>query len=455
MKYRKFLLVLIILAVIVQVGRPLPAAGLEELANKTVSGILDFFKDKYNARTAVIKFENYSGLSESAAQKFYQLLVSKIEPGNKHITFHDLMINFSLKEGQFDLSRLDKLNYLIYIKLIRNREKIGAGAAIFSTSTDRIVSIKYAEEVIPVGEREILINPDFGFGSTGFARVMEIEADIGLLDFMTIKDAAGEERYYFYYPEKLDIYRVSGNNLTKAFSFKLKWGRPYFPVLKPEGKLGYFYQGEVLKITLAGNFAPYAKVFSYKNNQWEEGGKVNFVPLQYIKFNNSYYLAGARYDEGKNSFEGRVLLAPIDSSGQISGNDLYEKAVPPFYAIAFACQGDVLDSIHLIDRDYRYRFLAADFNEWTVEDAPRGGSLSALSGNWLAVADYSRGNDKLFFYRIGQGSRQLVYEEAVKGEIVFISAGTWKSQPGFWVYLQVGEVQESAFRLQFWGKTNE
>jgi len=129
--------------------------------------------------------------------------------------------------------------------------------------------------------------------------------------------------------------------------------------------------------------------------------------------------------------------------------------VPPFYAIAFACQDDVLDSIHLIDKDYRYRYLAADFNEWAIEETPRGGSLSALSGKWLAVGNYSRGNDKLYFYRIGRGGRQLVYEEAVKGEIIFISAGTWKSQPGFWLYLSVGEIQESAFRLQFWGKTNE
>lgn len=71
------------------------ANGIDNLNNRVSKGIEDFFIGKYNINISIVKFDNYSGLSNLAAQKYYQLLVSRLE-SNKKINFIDLMINFGI-----------------------------------------------------------------------------------------------------------------------------------------------------------------------------------------------------------------------------------------------------------------------------------------------------------------------------------------------------------------------
>lgn len=453
---KKFYSALIILSVLYCLPAFLYGEGLDNLVKKTSDSILDFFSDKYNVKTSIVKFENFSGFPDILAQKYYQLLVARFEFQEK-INFNDLMINFSKNQGQFNLNRTGGLNYLVYIKLIRNRDKLGVGIAIFSKSLNKTVYIKYFEELITPGEQDIINTKDYGFVKTGFSKAIEIEANRDLLDFRTIKDLEGQDRYFFYYPEKIEIYKSEGSNFKKFFAFKLKWGRPYYPVIQPEGKLSYFYRAETLYLTAGNNFSPKSKIFEFKDNQWREVDSVSFVPFRVININRNDYLVGAAYQEGKNYFKGKILLAPF-RSGELRTSEIYEKTIPEFYAVTFAVNGNNLDSLHTIDKDYNYRFFSSDFEEWTVEIEKRGSALCALKGEWLAVSDYSRLTDKLYFYDIDKGSRYLAFENPLDGEVVFISAGTWKRKPGFWVYVRLPGSRGKGnfeYRLQFWSKNDD
>ncbi|MFC2155677.1 hypothetical protein ACFLRB_04215 [Acidobacteriota bacterium] len=429
--------------------------GLEQLTEKTFNSIAGFFNDKYNVSTSIIKFENFSGFSDILAQKYYQLLVAKFE-SKKNVVFNDLMINFSRNRGKFNLLRIGKLNYLIYIKLIRNREKLGAGTVIFSKSLDRIVHIRYVKETLTTGERDIINTVDYGFKTVGFSKVIEFEAKKNLLDFKTIRESGGEERFFFYYPGEIEIYKMAGSQFRKFFSFKLKWRRPYYPVIQPEGKLSCFYRDSKLYLTAGSNFSTRSKIFEFADNQWREVDSVNFVPFKLIRINNGEYLAGASYKEGKNFFEGKILLTPF-RSGKLRTEETYEKSLPLFYSIAFSVNEDNLDSIHVIDREYRYRYFASDFEEWTGENERRGAALCALRGKWLAISDYSETVDTLYFYKIDINRRELVFENKVNGEVIFIAEGSWKKKDGFWVYVKaaVGKaISNAEYRLQFWSKND-
>lgn len=458
----KFYSILIILFILFFLPAALNSEGLENLTAKTYNAMADFFAGKYNVTTSVVKFEDFSGLPGITAQKFYQLLVAKFESGQK-AKFIDLLVNFSRNKGTFNLTRTSNLNYLIYIKLIRNRDKLGAGTVIFSKSLDRIVYVKYVDEILSDGEKDIIRTTDYGFHSVGFSKVMEFEARKNLLDFRTIRNIEGEERFFFYYPEEIEIYKVAGSRFQKYFSFKLKWGRPYYPVIQPEGKLAYFYRKKTSYLTVGNNFSAKSKIFEFTDNRWQEVDAVNFVPFKLIRINNTDYLAGASYQEGKNLFEGKIMLAPF-RSGRLRKEEIYEKNLNrkdgdslAFYSIAFAANEHILDSIHIADTEYQYRAFASDFEEIALEGERRGSALCTLEDKWLAVSDYSELVDTLYFYKIVTGSRQLVYENKVNGEIIFISDGAWKGKTGFWVYvkLKAGRGNPIAeYRLQFWSEND-
>lgn len=444
------------------------ARGIDELTRKVSDGVLNYFSGKTNIRTAIVKFENFSNLSDQAAQKFYQVLVSSLESSPPSQLAHtDLMVNFHKKRGEFNLNRIDRLNYLIYIKLIKNRDKLGAGVAIFSRTLDKLVCIKYFEENVSAGDRDVYNVWDYGFRGTGFSSLMEIEADKNLLDFKTVinPDSAANAatyRYFFYYPDKIDIFVMEDNSFKKFFTYQLDWGRPYFPVLNKEGRLCLFYQNNGLYISVGSNFSPLAKIFLLKDNLWKEIAAVDFTPIKLVRINQNDYLAGACYDEGKNFFKETLVLMPF-ISGELDKTNRLEKRVPFSYSIDFSTavgeeDGErPLESIHLIDRDYNYRFLAGDFEERAVEPGKRGSSLAALDGSWLAVSDYSTDvdKDKLYFYKIEEGSKRLVYENPIQGQAIFISPGAWNERRGFWVYVKRNEGNREEYRLQFWSKKND
>ncbi|MCP5103630.1 MAG: hypothetical protein GY950_09640, partial [bacterium] len=260
-KYRVivYLLALVIFPAVCLPGYAAPGTdgsgggGLENLAGKVSRGISDYFagRGETDIRTAVIKFENFSEVSDLTAHKFYQLLVSRLEtrPG---ITFTDLMINFHGNKGEFNLNRLDKLNYLVYIKLLKNKNKLGTGIAVFSRVLDKTVYIKYFEEPFSAGTRDIFETRNYGFKGLGFFKQVEIDAGKDLLDFKSVVNPGGQVKYFFYYPRKIDIFNVENNSFKKYFSFKLEWGRPYYPVMAYEGRLCLFYTpgNEALILTL-------------------------------------------------------------------------------------------------------------------------------------------------------------------------------------------------------------
>ena len=443
------------------------ARGLQDLGGKVSQGILDYFtaRSEGRIRTAITKFENFSDVSDMTAHKFYQQLAASLEthPG---VAFTDLMINFNKKRGEFNLTRINQLNYLIYIKLIRNKNKLGAAAAIFSRDLDKIVYIKYFEEVFSTGERDIYETRDYGFKGLGFSRQMEIDAKKDLLDFKSITVPGGSHRYFFYYPAEVEIFKVESSIFKKFFSFNLEWGRPYYPVINAEGRMCLFYpggadQGDVLYLTLGSNFSSRAKVFSFRDDVWREIDALDFVPLELIRLNDNDYLAGARYDEGKNFFKDKLMLVPF-VSGQLAKGNFLEKKVVPFYSLDFSTftrQAPLqlppnVESVHLIDTDYNYRFFAGDFEERTPAPEKRGSALAALAGQWLAVSDYSTSNNKdlLYFYKIQQGSKQLVYENRVNGQVIFISTGAWRGRQGFWTYVKKMKNNNAEYYMQFWSK---
>ena len=281
-----------------------------------------------------------------------------------------------------------------------------------------------------------------------------MDANVNLIDFKTIRDLKGEFKYYFYYPDKIDIFKISGSNFEKFFTIDLKWEQPYYPVKEYEGKLCYFYWENVLYLTVGGNFSEFSKVFTFSNNLWKEADKVKFVPFRYIILNNSSYLAGASYADAQNYFKDRIILYPF-FKGKILKEKYYEKKVDEFYSIDFSTKEKVLDSIHIVDKNYNYKFLAADFEERTVDDNKKGSSMSTTNGEWLAVSDYSRNTDTLHFYKIENSGLRPVYENQINGEVVFISDGVWKNAQGFWIYVKLNVKKGKEYRLQFWSKRDE
>jgi len=437
--------------------------GLGDLAGKSVGAITDYFSDKYNIKASIIKFENTAGISDLTAQRFYQLLVAKLETA-ANLSFTDLMINYHQNQGEFNLNRIHPLNHLIYLKLTRNKNKIGAGMVIFSRTLDKIVFIKYVEELFTDEEGEVYLTTNFGFKNAGFARIMQMEARQQLLDLKSFLDQKGRLRFLFYYPGKIEFFKLTGNQLTKIFSHPLQWGKPYYPVIEYEGKLCVFFQDNQMYAVVGGNFSPTAKVLTI-NNEEETGtaaevNTIDFIPFRTIELNDTRYLAGACYSLGKNYFQNKLMLLPFRfDSGQLVKEKYFEKEISPFYSLDFSVSGtgSTLESIHMIDLDYRYRFLADNFAQLTAETAERGSALCCLEGQWLAVSDFSHGSDRLYFYRIEKGSRRLVYQNRVNGEIIFISDGLWKAAPGFWVYLQQLKPPPAApeYKLQFWSKKSE
>jgi len=427
--------------------------GLNQLAASSAKGIHEFFSRENLVRASIVTFDNFSGLSDMTAHKFYQLLVSKLE-SDARIRFTDLMINFNQNRGEFNLGSVSGLNYLLYVKLIRNREKLGAGLVVFSKTLDKIVYVQYKEVRLNAGEKQILTIREFGFKSLGFSKVVEMDARQGLLDIKTVQVPSGAYQYFFYYPERIEVFKLDNNQLVKVSSLPLQWGRPYYPVLEFEGKLSVFKIKEDLFLTAGGNFSPRSQVFRFQNDQWEAFSTVEFVPFRLIQVNQQYYLAGSKYDLGKNYFVNKIFLKAMESSDFKDGK-IFEKKIPEFYALDFASDKGALMSIHMIDKEYRYRFFASDFEERTTENNKRGSCLNALGGDWLAISDYSRGTDTLFFYKIENGSRNLVYQNRISGEIFFISAGRWKSFLGFWILIKRVQKNDTGFYLEFWRKGEE
>jgi hypothetical protein len=220
-------------------------------------------------------------------------------------------------------------------------------------------------------------------------------------------------------------------------------------------------------LTVGGNFSSYAKVLEFKNNQWQAIDTLDFIPIQAIRLNNSDYLAGGMYNEGRNYFKDQLILVPF-AGGKLAKEYRLEKKLAPFYTLDFSSFAEPqqqeagesrgnITGVHMIDTEYNNRFYAGDFQERTSLLEKRGSALAVLNGQWLAMSAYtfSKQEDKLFFYKIAEGSKQLIYENSLNGRVMFISAGSWQAQQGFWVYVEEMKNNTPSYRLQFWSKNIE
>jgi hypothetical protein len=442
----------VFLLVLVCFLNPVFGEGIDRLAGKIADAISDSLQESRQKKASIVRFENFSDLSDQSAVKFYQILVSKLEQRGT-IHFVDLMINFHNGNGTFNESAAGDVQFPVYLKLIRHVDKIGAGVVVFSRIQDRVIGLKYSEESISKGEVNILDTRSYGFREMGFTKMTEIDVDATLLDFKTVKDLQGDERYYFLYPHKIDVFGVIQNRLTKLLSVDLEWGRPYYPAIKPEGKLLVTYHDNKGYLAVGTNFSPRARLFAIEELQWQELGKPDFIPVRLATINQEVFLLGIRYAMGRNYFQDKIVVAPF-VDGQLVSQRQYEKQISPHYAIDFSIAGGQLGSVHMVDREYNYQFFGPDFEPATTGVNRRGSALAALKDQWVAVSDFSEATDrdKLSFYRIDKTSRQLVYEKTVDGEIQFITSGSWKTGEGFWIFLKKPMPYRPDYKLQFWKK---
>jgi len=426
-----------------------PQSSAESLVQEGADHLQVFFQNKAASRTAVVQFENDSELTDLAMQKIYQLLMARLE-NEKNIRVSDLLVHFTNGRGEFNLSNVAELDYLLYLKFIQNKTKTGLGLAVFSRWQDKLVSIKYIETHLGKDEMDFLNSKNFAFPEMGFSKLTEFETKKNLMDIQSISSADAQTRYFFYYPDEIIIYLAKEGRLEKQSSCQLKWTRPLYPVLNYQGKLLVFAFKQDLVLTAGGNFSPVAQVLTFSNNQWLETAKIGFVPFKQVLFNQNPYLVGARYEEGKNYFKDKVYFMPFTDPA--ANSEIVEKKSRPAYAIDFSVQEGQLQGVHLIDREYTYHLLTSDLAEKNPGTAKKGASLAASEGDWLAVSDYSRQTDQLFFYDIKAGGLRPVYTGKIAGEVQFITAGTWQAVKGFWVCVQVPQDDAGRSVLQFWGK---
>jgi len=423
--------------------------GADALVAESTAFLSAFFKNRFDVRVAVIRFENNSELTDTAMQKIYQTLISRLE-GEKNIIVSDLLVNFAGGRGEFNLGRVDELQYLLDLKLIQNKSKTGLGLTVFSRLQDKIVAVKYFEKALGKGEMEYLNTRNFAFSELGFSKLLEFESKKNLMDVQSISGGEGQEQYFFYYPDEIIVYLAREMRLEKYSQFKLEWTRPVYPVLHYEGRLLLLPTSQGLVLTAGNNFSSTAKVMALRDGQWQEIQKIDFVPRQHLVLNQNPYLVGTRYDEGRNYLKDKIYFLPFSDPANQSG--IYEKKIIPAMAIDFSVREGQLQAVHLIDRDYHYHLFNSEFEEMLPAPEKKGASLAALGGEWLAVSDYSRATDQLFIYDIQNGGQRPVYTGKISGEIQFISAGVWQKVRGFWTGIRQKQDDLERFVVQFWGK---
>lgn len=441
-----------LLLIFLYCGTAFGQQSAEALVAESAAFLDAFFKNRVAVRVAVVRFENDSELTDTAMQKIYQMLISSLE-GEKNILVSDLLVNFANGRGEFNLSRVDDLHFLLDLKLIQNKSKTGLGLTIFSRLLDRIVAVKYFEKALGKGEMEYLNTANFAFSELGFSKLLEFESKKNLMDIQSITDSDGQDQYFFYYPDEIIIYLAREMRLEKSSQLRLEWTRPVYPVLHYEGKLLLLQTKQGLVLTAGNNFSPHAKALAFRDSQWQEIPDIDFVPCKYLFLNQNPYLVGARYEEGRNFFKDKIYFMPFSDPADRSG--VYEKETIPAMALDFSVQEGQLQAVHLIDRSYKYHLFTSEFEEKLPLPEKKGASLAALGGEWLAVSDYTRTSDQLFFYDIQNGGQRPVYTGKIPGEIQFISAGVWQKIKGFWTGVRQKQDGQERFLAQFWGKRDD
>jgi len=427
----------------------LPAQGLDRLAGLTADSILEATSGGTVADVTIIRLENHSFLSDAEVQKLYNTIAARLEAATS-IRFHDALLSVQDGRGQFNQAPQQSAAFLVAISLVTNQTRVGAGAAVFSRRLERLAAFKYWEAEIGRPELLALRTLADSFASTGFSLLHEVEVRDHLLDIAGDQEPGGENRYYCFYPDEVEIFTVEEKAMRRVMALPLAWGRPFYPTQFPEGRMFLFRQGGELFLTVGTNSSPNSHILSRKGANWESVRDIPFVPFALLTINRAPFLIGAPYAPGKNSFAGRMCFLPWTAAPGAAAAP-YEKVFPPFFAADFTGKGGVFQAVHLIGTDYLLHFYDADFSERPPEAERQGGALAVCQDSWLALSAYTHGEDRLQIAAIADGGRRFLYRTSLPGEIGFIRAGTWEQHPGFWVLLNVDLDGSTRSTLQFWG----
>jgi len=444
--------VIVLILLLVLTSAAARAAEIETLAQGVAAQIKAFFQDKGGITAAVTRLENQTSLNGTALERIYQLIYSQLISANDN-QFFDFLVEFHDNTARFNLTRADDIQYLIYLKFIEEPGRIGAGIVIFSRRLDQVVAVKYIDAPITKAERNLLEVRQFGFTELGFSRLIEIDLQKNLMDVQSM-EIDGKHHLLLFYPRHIEFYQVLGHGLEKQADFSINWPKPVFPVRHYEGKLTLFSIQERRYLAVGSNFSKQAMLFEFQDRTWRETTKIPFTPLADIIINGIRYLVGSSYETGKNCFQNRMFFLPLLESG-FAATGILEKTAPGFYDCAFVCRQGELESVHFITLDFQHQAFAADLTTPMAALGKKGVSIANLDDSWLAITDYSSGSDLLFFCKLEQSQFKPVYENAISGEVLFLSTGFWQEKKGFWAYVRDLQEDHERFTLQFWSKKSE
>lgn len=421
--------------------------GIQILSDKISENIETFFADKHQVKYSIIRFENYSSLSDLELQRFYGLIITNLER-SEVADFKDILTGFNNGKGNFDLNRINEVNHFVTIKLINNMGKLGAGVIIYNRNLNRIVSVRYYEEQINKREIELLSIKDPGVSSREYFKVFDLRVNKNLLNIVSC-DIKGTEYLFFLLTDRIDIYTIVKNSISKKSTRRINWEKPYFPSIKNEGNLFLFKENSEIFFAAGSNFSKYSYVYKLEGSELKSHSRMEFSIADVIKINDIRYIAGFNYNFGMNFYKGKLFLKQFKHLNFNSG-ETFAKTLPDFYSAAFYKEGDDFRSIFLIDLDYNMRVFSDTMNEAAGFES-KFGSTHAISGNVIAVSDHVDKNDRLRMLKIGNIMTPL-FNIRIKGEIKLIKNGILKGYKGFWIIVENNTKGIVKLNLQFWRK---
>lgn len=421
--------------------------GIQILSKKISGNIETFFSDKNRVNYSIIRFENYSYLSDLELQRFYDLIITDLER-SETARFKDLLTGFNNGKGNFNLNRINEINHIVTIKLINNMGKLGAGIIIYSRNLNRIVSIRYYEEPIKKREIELLGISDPGISSREYLKVFDLKVNKNLLNVASY-NINGTEHIFFLLNDRIDVYKITENSISKKNTNRIDWERPYFPAIHNEGNLFLFEDNSEIFLVAGSNFSKYSYVFKITGNKLKSFSKMNFCAFDVFMINEVRYIAGFNFSFGKNFYTGKLFLKQFKSVNFDSG-ETFVKSLPDFYSAAFLKDGADFRSIFLVDLNYNMRVFSDTMSETTGFES-KSGSTHAISDSVIAVSDHVETNDRLKILKI-ENKMNPIFDKKIQGEIKLIKNGTFGGKRGFWIIVKTDNNGLKKLKLQFWRK---
>ena len=173
-----------------------PQEGAEALINDGAAYLGTFFKDRFDVRVAVVRFENESELTDLAMQKIYQMLISKLE-SEKNIRVSDLLVDFANGRGEFNLSQAERAGLPAGPEAHPEQEPDRPGHhRVFAPAGPGRGREVFRKDPQPRGRWTGCNTRDFAFAELGFSKRLEFESKADLMDIQSIADADGRQQIF-------------------------------------------------------------------------------------------------------------------------------------------------------------------------------------------------------------------------------------------------------------------